>query len=106
MLLDGASQSVDVYRFRFIGRHDAHCRLETLLHECFEELVVHRRRRRRRILRIEREHDDPLATLRQKAVGYAFDGGLAITHRPVHDHIGIFGKRLCKLLALRAGIGP
>lgn len=57
-------------------------------------------------MRVERKHDDPLATLLQQTISYAFDGWLAIAHRPVHDHIWMVGKCLGKLLALRARIGP
>ena len=105
MRLDRPRQRLDIDRLVMIGRNRAHRRHEPCRHERFERLVVHRRRGRRRILRIEREDEDTVASLLAQRGHALVDRRLAVPHPPVADDLRVAGQGLGELFGLRTRIG-
>ncbi|MNU53520.1 hypothetical protein D3C71_425530 [compost metagenome] len=88
-----------------IGRHRAHGRLPTHLHQVLERLVVDGRGRRCRILRIEREKHDAVTALRLQRIDLRGDRRIAVAHAPVDNDIRQVLQALRHQLTLIAGIG-
>jgi len=102
---DRNRERVDIIGIVVIGRRHPQGWLRARPAQHAKHLVADGRRGRSRILRIERHHQQTIATARRQRFDAGADRRIAVAHRPVHLDMVMIGDRTRELFRLRTGNG-